>query len=717
MRLLYNFTALFLVLFAGITNSLMAQQTGATCNCKEYIYLNEPILGAVLKFEVGSGTTLTEVVGVNGGTPPNQHWYPGLGVSELPGPHGLATDLNGRLYIGDQPNSPATIRQFDCDGAISPITPTTIVDTYIGPSEFTLFNLFSIGNVIYRTSDNGIRAFDSCTGALIGEKCLSGGLGSFTWGLSYNEKTGTVYASQRLGTVWKMSVEELNDFSTCMQPFISKGPNLIVNPGEKLLPNDNTINGIVGDNSGNIYIVKSGLQDGIGVQSSYILKYNAAGEYISQSPPSLRDGKYGIAIGIVWSETTNKLYVSNNTDEPAVDCISAFDANTMDYLGTAAPNPNLPGDNTAKAIAILKECCPVNLPSAFEKQICGGVGDKFFLNQEAFNECDGTVCGSSWTPTSINGMTFDPCDNSVTITGEGCGVFELNIGAVTSTSCGAQNATFTICNFLPPTVTAVPSACNPLSQTYSVSGSISFSSAPSSGTMTVSVDGGGGSQVFNAPFTSPINYTISNLISDGTGTVHNVTTTYSASNSPCAGGATFTAPCCIDAGDDVTICLPKATLKLKAAPAGNEWVAATGNPAAATIDASTGEITGMTEIGEYEFVLRYSGSPTCSDAIKVTVSANTPHLICNDGSTSVTATAEPGLTNIVWFNSAGAQVGTGRSLIIDSNTAGLADGNEWFYYTAQDAEGCDAELCCPVVIIAQDCCPTPNCLSISVIKN
>ena len=39
-----------------------------TCNCTEYIYLNEPILGAVLKFEVGAPVALTEKIGANGGT-------------------------------------------------------------------------------------------------------------------------------------------------------------------------------------------------------------------------------------------------------------------------------------------------------------------------------------------------------------------------------------------------------------------------------------------------------------------------------------------------------------------------------------------------------------------------------------------------------------------------------------------------------------------------
>jgi hypothetical protein len=168
------------------------------------------------------------------------------------------------------------------------------------------------------------------------------------------------------------------------------------------------------------------------------------------------------------------------------------------------------------------------------------------------------------------------------------------------------------------------------------------------------------------------------------------------------------------AGDDVAICLPKTTLKLKDAPSGTEWVVTSGS---ATIDVSTGAITGLSATGVYTFTLQNIGDPTCSDDIIVTVSAATPYVLCNDGSTSVTASAEPGLSNIIWYNEAGTQVGIGESLVITSNIAGLADGNDWFYYTAKDANDCDVELCCPVVIITEDCCPTPNCLDISVIKN
>jgi gliding motility-associated-like protein len=50
--------------------------------------------------------------------------------------------------------------------------------------------------------------------------------------------------------------------------------------------------------------------------------------------------------------------------------------------------------------------------------------------------------------------------------------------------------------------------------TYGVSGAVSFSNPPATGTMTVSTSCGG-TQTFNAPFTSPMNYSITGLPADG----------------------------------------------------------------------------------------------------------------------------------------------------------------------------------------------------------
>jgi hypothetical protein len=430
-----NFTKSFFlyVLVLGIAALFPAKEMLAqTCNCKEYIYLNEPNIGTVLKFEVGNPVPLTEVIGVNGGP----HWYPGAGASVMPFPHGLATDLNGRLYVGADANAGNPVRQFSCDGAIAPISPATIND----PTYF-LFNMFSIGNTIYKNGDHSIRAYNSCTGAFVGSKCLNGPSDLY-WGLSFNKTTQTGYASARFGGgVWKFTKAQLEDFSTCLNVFIPRGPNPTVNPGENWLPSTDIVTGVVGDDAGNIYVVMfpSGVVPGV----TSILKYNAAGQFVAKTAPNIA---FGLPIGIVWSETNNRLYVSNYTDNPAVDCISAIDAASMLYIGTAAANPNVPSGTLGKAIAIIKECCPANANTTINKSICDvSVGDKFYLNEITNTSCGtGVVCGNVWTSSPSNtGFIFDPCDNSVVITDVGaCGTF---MAAGSSSQCGVFNTTLNLC--------------------------------------------------------------------------------------------------------------------------------------------------------------------------------------------------------------------------------------------------------------------------------
>ena len=87
-------------------------------------------------------------------------------------------------------------------------------------------------------------------------------------------------------------------------------------------------------------------------------------------------------------------------------------------------------------------------------------------------------------------------------------------------------------------VTAVPSACNAATNTYSLSGQISFSNAPSTGTLTVN-GSCGGSQTFNAPFTSPLSYSFTNL--NPTGGACSVTAAFS-SNPSCTLTQSYASP-------------------------------------------------------------------------------------------------------------------------------------------------------------------------------
>ena len=155
------------------------------------------------------------------------------------------------------------------------------------------------------------------------------------------------------------------------------------------------------------------------------------------------------------------------------------------------------------------------------------------------------------------------------------------------------------------------------------------------------------------------------------------------------------------------------------APSGYTWVVSNTNPSAATINAQTGLVTGMSINGNYQFILQKIGDATCSDIVQVQVNAATaPIMLCNDGSTSYTIVAPSMLTNVIWYNMAGIQVGTGTSLIVKSTTLGLEDGTEAYYYkvVGNTSTACDSELCCPVSFTTKPCCPTQNCVDIITIK-
>lgn len=72
-------------------------------------------------------------------------------------------------------------------------------------------------------------------------------------------------------------------------------------------------------------------------------------------------------------------------------------------------------------------------------------------------------------------------------------------------------------------LTAVAGSCTPATNQYSVTGTLTFTDPPASGTLTVS--DGAITEVFTAPFTSPQAYTLSGLTADGAS--HTVTAVFS----------------------------------------------------------------------------------------------------------------------------------------------------------------------------------------------
>ncbi len=95
------------------------------------------------------------------------------------------------------------------------------------------------------------------------------------------------------------------------------------------------------------------------------------------------------------------------------------------------------------------------------------------------------------------------------------------------------------------TVTATATLCSGAnSNSYNVSGQVSFANAPGTGSLVISVQGGH-SAVINAPFTSPVSYNIQKLIADG---VNRTVTAYFTATPSCTGNTSVTVPSPVGTG-------------------------------------------------------------------------------------------------------------------------------------------------------------------------
>ncbi|MEM6318182.1 MAG: SdrD B-like domain-containing protein, partial [Bacteroidota bacterium] len=492
--------------YTDIVATLNEQNCSFDCACTEYIYLNEPDAEAVHKVEILPNGTLSEVFG---GANDDRFWYPGDNTSELSSPHGFAVDVNGYLYIGETQESADNIRRLTCDGEIRPTSEFAIANTGFKQ------NTFSIGNTLYNNSNLGPTKWDLCTGQQLGQLCLGDMLGNTmavnqdnvfrdgeirTWGLTYNAVTNTIYVTSRLyvdlysggnkklidekekrHNVWAFTPEQMDAAiaaNTCITPLIGEGNNTTLSAGENATPyQTGSLMGVVGDNAGNIYVVKSGQERRYPAgetsmpisTGAYILKYNAQGQFITQSAidATLGGGGYNQAIGITYSPVTDKLYVSNFTNDPNEDCISIFDAQTLNYDGTGLPNPANGSGSRGKGISIATECCPTSSNITIDTTLCPiAINDSLFL-QNLLN-CNSTVCEGVWQQVSSSGIAYEACDNSVKFTAtSGSGTFVLQSDGAGKKRCGAftitVNITYqdncTVCTTPTVLALAVPSTC------------------------------------------------------------------------------------------------------------------------------------------------------------------------------------------------------------------------------------------------------------------
>jgi gliding motility-associated-like protein len=113
-----------------------------------------------------------------------------------------------------------------------------------------------------------------------------------------------------------------------------------------------------------------------------------------------------------------------------------------------------------------------------------------------------------------------------------------NITFSQSGGSGSTNCDIVIpCEITSLTRTVTP--CNATTNTYNVSGTISFTDPPTTGTLTITNSCGGAPVVFNAPFVSPLAYSFNNLNSNGQSCTINAAFSLAQS---CIRSTTYNAP-------------------------------------------------------------------------------------------------------------------------------------------------------------------------------
>jgi len=393
---------------------------GPDCNCADYLYVNEVANGGrVHKFRVNPDGTLFEIN-------PSGPWYPNGGVSEMPSPHGLGSDLNGYLYIGSSFDTDGAVRKLSCDGDIFPIGDFSITGS--------THNITSIGNILYHkeagATGGELTSYDLCEEQLIHQYCFEDSNGNVGAGLSWGFHLGDdgyFYGGWDFnddGIIYKFLPSETN---ACATPLIT---GIFNDDG---FPANVRSYGTATDPAGYIYQVVADGYPG----PAQILKYDPTGNYVGQTPidSSEGDGGWYGAIGLAYSAECDCLYTSNGTRDD--DCVSIFSTNLV-YGGAAVgPVGDAVGENAYesfnKAIGIITECCPK--PNAFTgltETVCIDASNTTVFLTE-YLQCS-FVCAGQWNEISNNAGVFNDCNDSFTVTNTGLACFEYAYTATNENS-------------------------------------------------------------------------------------------------------------------------------------------------------------------------------------------------------------------------------------------------------------------------------------------
>ncbi|MCW3103059.1 MAG: hypothetical protein JWO09_1499, partial [Bacteroidetes bacterium] len=243
-------------------------------------------------------------------------------------------------------------------------------------------------------------------------------------------------------------------------------------------------------------------------------------------------------------------------------------------------------------------------------------------------------------------------------------------GGAATTNCAV------LCNMTG--LTATPGACVPATNTYSVTGTITVTAPPATGTLTVT-SSCGGSVTYNPPFATSINYTLPGITANGAAC--SITATFTA-DPTCTLTQAYTAPvscatCSLTAANSGPVCTGSTFNLTATAVAGATGYSWTGPGFTSAVQNPTG-VTAPATAGTYTYtVTATTASTSCTSTTVLTVNPRpvitAPANITVCGGTVIPAqvfTSTPAGATYTWSNTnAAIGLATGGTGSVSSFTA------------------------------------------------
>ncbi len=306
--------------------------------------------------------------------------------------------------------------------------------------------------------------------------------------------------------------------------------------------------------------------------------------------------------------------------------------------------------------------------------------------------------------------------NSINTSGPNNNAYVVDYDGIYTEDSKGQGGDIDIYYFASPctvSLTSTPSTCNISNNTYSISGSITFTDAPATGTLTVSI--GSVTQTFNTPFTSPQAYTLTGLTSDGAS--HTVTAAFSE-DAACTATQTYTAPVSCQCVISAITATPGACSTTNNTYTLIGQVTFTNAPAAGTLVISVTGGNSVTLNAPFTSPISYSIANLNADGVSHTVTATFSNNTLCASTQSYTApvqcstpcppssfnfctgdmftlTAPAGYSSYQWYTVVGA---TETPITGATSSIYVATMPGTYIYHATDSGGCPIELCCPVTL-------------------